>query len=29
MNGAFAVLIGVMITLMVPRLWPKKSSEWD
>lgn len=29
MNGAFAVLIGVMITLMVPRLWPKKSSDWD
>ena len=29
MNGAFAVLIGVMITLMVPRLWPKKSSEWN
>lgn len=29
MNGAFAVLIGVMITLMVPRLWPKKSSDWN
>ena len=28
MNGAFAVLIGVFITLLVPRLWPKKSSEW-
>lgn len=29
-NGAFAVLIGVMITLAVPRLWPKKrrNSEW-
>lgn len=27
-NGAFAVLIGVMITLLVPRLWPKKRSEW-
>ncbi len=28
LNGAFAVLIGVMITLIVPRLWPKKSTEW-
>ena len=30
MNGAFAVLIGVMITLLVPRLWPKRrpSSSW-
>jgi SH3 domain protein len=28
LNGAFAVLIGVMITLMVPRLWPKKSTDW-
>ncbi len=28
MNGAFAVLIGVFITLLVPRLWPKKRSEW-
>ena len=29
-NGALAVLIGVMITLAVPRLWPKKrrNSEW-
>lgn len=27
-NGAFAVLIGVFITLLVPRLWPSKSSEW-
>lgn len=28
-NGAFAVLIGVFITLIVPRLWPsKKSSDW-
>ena len=27
-NGAFAVLIGVMITLVVPRLWPRKRSEW-
>lgn len=29
MNGVFAVLIGVMITLIVPRLWPKKNSEWS
>lgn len=29
LNGAFAVLIGVFITLIVPRAWPKKkSSEW-
>lgn len=28
MNGAFAVLIGVFITLLVPRLWPKKRTEW-
>jgi SH3 domain protein len=28
MNGAFAVLIGVFITLIVPRLWPSKSNEW-
>ena len=28
MNGAFAVLIGVMITLIVPRLWPRKSTDW-
>lgn len=28
MNGAFAVLIGVFITLLVPRLWPRKRSEW-
>lgn len=28
LNGAFAVLIGVMITLLVPRLWPKKSTDW-
>jgi SH3 domain protein len=28
LNGAFAVLIGVMITLAVPRLWPKKSTDW-
>lgn len=28
LNGAFAVLLGVIITLIVPRLWPKKKSEW-
>jgi SH3 domain protein len=30
MDGAFAVLLGVIITLVVPRLWPKrrKSSSW-
>jgi SH3 domain protein len=30
LNGALAVLLGVMITLVVPRLWPKrrKSSSW-
>lgn len=28
LNGAFAVLIGVFITLLVPRLWPKRKSEW-
>ncbi|HEB28320.1 MAG TPA: TIGR04211 family SH3 domain-containing protein [Porticoccus sp.] len=28
LNGAFAVLIGVMITLLVPRAWPKKSTDW-
>ncbi len=29
-NGALAVLMGVIITLVVPRLWPKrrKSSSW-
>lgn len=29
-NGALAVLMGVFITLIVPRLWPKrrKSSSW-
>jgi SH3 domain protein len=29
-NGAFAVLLGVIITLVVPRLWPKRrrSSSW-
>lgn len=28
LNGAFAVLIGVMITLIVPRLWPSKNTDW-
>ncbi|MEE8058439.1 MAG: TIGR04211 family SH3 domain-containing protein [Pseudomonadales bacterium] len=28
LNGAFAVLIGVMITLLVPRLWPQKPTDW-
>ena len=28
MNGAFAVVIGVFITLMVAMLWPKKRNEW-
>ncbi len=30
LNGALAVLLGVMITLLVPRLWPKRrpSSSW-
>lgn len=28
MNGAYAVLIGVFITLLVPRLWPKKRNDW-
>ena len=28
LNGAFAVLIGVMITLLVPRLSPKKRTDW-
>lgn len=28
LNGVFAVLMGVMITLAVPRLWPRKNSEW-
>lgn len=28
LNGAFAVLIGVMIALIVPRLRPKKSTDW-
>lgn len=29
-NGAFAVVLGVIITLVVPRLWPKRrnSSSW-
>jgi SH3 domain protein len=30
MNGALAVMLGVIITLVVPRLWPKKrrNSSW-
>ena len=28
LNGAIAVIIGVMIALVVPRLWPKRRSEW-
>jgi SH3 domain protein len=30
LNGAFAVALGVLITLLVPRLWPKKrrSTSW-
>ncbi len=30
LNGALAVLLGVIITLVVPRLWPKRrrSSSW-
>jgi len=28
LNGALAVLLGVIITLIVPRLWPSKKSEW-
>lgn len=28
LHGAIAVLIGVVITLIVPRLWPSKKNEW-
>lgn len=28
LDGAYAVLIGVIITLLVPRLWPKKKDTW-
>jgi len=30
MNGALAVLLGVVIALAVPRLWPRRrsNSEW-
>ncbi len=28
LNGAFAVLIGVMIALIAPRMMPKRRSEW-
>ena len=29
LSGAYAVLLGVFITLLVPRLWPKKRTEWN
>jgi SH3 domain protein len=29
LNGAFAVLIGVMLTLIAPRLMPKRRSDWN
>lgn len=28
MNGAYAVIIGMIATLLIARLWPKKRSEW-
>jgi SH3 domain protein len=28
LNGAFAVLIGVMLTLIIPRMMPKRRSDW-
>jgi SH3 domain protein len=28
MNGAYAVVIGIIATLLIARLWPKKRSEW-
>ncbi len=28
LNGAFAVLIGVMITLIIPKMMPKRRSDW-
>lgn len=28
-NGALAVLLGVFITLIIPRLWPSKRTEWS
>ncbi len=28
LNGAFAVIIGVFLTLIIPRVMPKKRSEW-
>tara|TARA_R110001592_G_scaffold82782_2_gene245087 strand:- start:555 stop:1271 length:717 start_codon:yes stop_codon:yes gene_type:complete len=28
LNGAFAVLIGVMVALIVPRMMPKRRSDW-
>jgi SH3 domain protein len=29
LNGAFAVLIGVMLALIVPRMMPKRRSDWS
>lgn len=29
LNGAFAVLIGVIITLLIPKLMPKRRSDWS
>jgi SH3 domain protein len=29
LNGAFAVLIGVMITLIIPKMMPKRRSDWS
>ena len=29
LNGAFAVLIGVLITLLIPKLMPKRRSDWS
>jgi SH3 domain protein len=28
-NGALAVIAGALLTLIIPRLWPKKKSEWS
>jgi SH3 domain protein len=29
MNGAYAVIIGIIATLLIARLWPRKRSEWS
>jgi SH3 domain protein len=29
MNGAYAVIIGIIATLLIARLWPRKRSEWN